>query len=474
VHPDYTEIFLSGSLGSSTDEIFPSWMPLPVRGGASVSLAAYFSSITEDSYLVGRGDMLIDPTFLGKLARAGTLPVIRTPDAELRVDKNGFRVIGTSPQKVHRDVEPTASQEVELMIAPNGLDSHLAFRGPMQVAGEGFGDAELILGPTQLGFAATWQLDAHSVDLEGRFKSSGGKLTGSTQVEIPYSREDTIQKLELLKKIADQQEIVDAAELGLGLASDVFGDRLAAAQTAQRDLDTAIAAVSSWEIRLDQIDGELASLRSQLAAQNARNCNADYSGCRSCSYNCDCSCGTFDIACHTACGICTTAYGACQTEREVCRAGNVVGCNADKVFQIARLGTLIAAKETERFGIQTAHDVALAVLGTARDANGVALAALQAATAAVEAAQAGLDAGLAALDRYQDQLDNLPDIDGTVVATVSVEIKTSSRGATKKGKISATFNGRRIARGRVELDAQPRVACLTLPIKDVGEVCTVL
>jgi hypothetical protein len=92
----------------------------------------------------------------------------------------------------------------------------------------------------------------------------------------------------------------------------------------------------------------------------------------------------------------------------------------------------------------------------------------------VEAAQAGLGAGLVALERYQDELDNLPDISGTVVATVSVEIKTSSRGAKKTGRISATFNGRRIARGRVDLDAQPRVACLTLPIREVGEICTTL
>jgi hypothetical protein len=153
---------------------------------------------------------------------------------------------------------------------------------------------------------------------------------------------------------------------------------------------------------------------------------------------------------------------------------NVATCTADRAFQITRLSALIAAAETERFALQTAHDAALAVLEPAREANRVALNALQAAVAAVDAAEAGLAAGLAALARYQDELDHLPAIEGSVEAVVSVEIRTTPKGATKTGKIAAKFNGKKIARGRVDLNASPRQACITIPLPDVGEICTVL
>ncbi|MGH7340399.1 MAG: hypothetical protein ACREKH_07905, partial [Candidatus Rokuibacteriota bacterium] len=60
LHPTYNEIFLSGRVG--VDDIFPSWMPFPVRGGG-VSLAAYISTQKGESYARADGDMEIDPTF---------------------------------------------------------------------------------------------------------------------------------------------------------------------------------------------------------------------------------------------------------------------------------------------------------------------------------------------------------------------------------------------------------------------------
>lgn len=475
VHPDYSEIFVTGRLGTGTEEIFPSWMPLPVRGAGSVSLAGYFSTHTEDSYLTGLGEMEIDPTFLGKLAGAGSLSTVEARSAELRVDKNGFLVVGHSSSRLHRDVEPTDESELELYVAPNGYDSHLVFRGPTRVAGEDFGTSELVLGPRELAFSADWHLDAHTIALTGRFRGTGGRLTGSTTVEFPYSSEDTKRKLELAKLIAKQDKLVATARKSLDVAGAALDKHLAEAQAAEQTLDLAIAGVQSWETRLAQLDAQIAGLNDDLDYQlRDRNCNSDYTGCGSCSYGCDCSCGTLDFVCQAKCATCSAAYGACVTARETCRAGNVVGCNASRAAEIVRLQALIVAKAAERVSVSAAHDAALAVLGPARAANDVAQVALATARAAADGARSGLDAALSALASYQNELDRLPKLTGTVEAVVSVDIRTSAKKSTKTGRITAKFNGRSIARGRVDLDASPRQVCITLPLRDVGELCTTL
>jgi hypothetical protein len=475
VRPDSTEVWVSGRMGSSADEIFPSWLPLPVRAGGDVKLAGYFSTHVAESWLAGEGTVEIDPANLAKWAKVDVLGPLRTYGAALRVDREGFRVIGRTGSQLHADVEQTSESEVEAFVAPNGEDSALALRTTTRVAGEELSQSELVLSTRGIALSGLWDLGAYTVAMSGRFTRSNGRLTGTTQIAFPYSREDTIRKAELLDRILNQTAEVEALELALQAANAALATSLAHAEAAGRAFDAAIAEVGSLDAALAALVAERSRLLRDRQAQLDRNCDADFSGCRTCSYRCDCDCEAWEVGCLAACATCNAAYGACVSEREICRAGNVVGCEVDRAAKIAALTTALAGAEIAIASTTVARDAALGVLETARAANDLARSGLAASGAAAGAAANGLDAAQRGLAELRDLLDHLPAVEGTILADAALEIRTVHGGPpTKRGKLTARFEGKTLATGRIDLEASPRKACLSVAAYGIGELCTAL
>jgi hypothetical protein len=474
VRPDRSELYLSGALGNS-QSLLPEWMPIPVGAGAGTQLAAYFSTNVEESFVQAEGGLGLDTTTLARWVKMEELGTVLGVDGLLRVDQTGFLVRGSSGAQMHPDVTPSGTAAVEARIAPNGVDTYISFQGAMAVAGEVLPDGEIVFSPRGVEISGTLQYEEHEFLMVGSFRGREGRLEGHSQVEIEYSREDTLRKLELLDQLANQNELVKAGEKALADAEADVEVHRRNSEAVARDLAVAIAQVEALQDEIDAIDVSIAQKHSDIATQNARNCNADYTGCPSCaSCNSRCNCGTIDPVCWADCGVCETARTACLAARETCRVANIAICNADKAAKIAALGLEIAALETARASVAAAKDVALGVLEPIEAANALALAALATAEATLETVLDGLNAARAGLARIQDQLDNLPAIEGTVVADVAIVIETGSKGTRKSGTVEATFEGRRIGDGRVDLEAQPAIACVTPKLREVGEICTTL
>lgn len=474
VHPDFAELYLSGALGDS-QSLLPDWMPIPVGAGAGTKMAAYFSTKPEDSFVQAEGSLGLDTTTLARWAKMEEIGVVLGVDGFLRADRDGFVIGGGSGSQMHPSVQPSSAATVEARIAPNGVDSYVKLTGAMTVADEGFPDAELILGPSGMTIAGTLVFDHHELDMRGSFRGTSGRLTGGTQVAIPYEREDTQKKLELLDQILNQSAEVEAAEQALADAEQFLERRREEAEDAAHDLGVAIAQVEALQDQIDAIDVQIAQKESDFVAQQNRDCSADYTGCTSCS-SCSsrCSCGDIDPVCWADCGVCQTARTACLAARESCRVANIAICSADKAAKLTAIAAQIAALETARASVVAAKDVALAVLQPIEAAANLAFAALATAEATAEAAQAGLDAAQAGLDALQAQLDNLPPIEGTVVADLGLTIETGPRGDRKIGTVTGSFEGRKIGGGRIDLDAEPPIVCVTTPLRDLGELCTPL
>jgi hypothetical protein len=474
VHPTWSELYLSGTVGDE-ESLLPEWMPIPVSAGAGTQLAAYFSTMPEDSFVQAEGALGLDTTTLARWAKMEELGVVLGVGGSLRADQDGFLIVGTTSSQMHPRVSPSGAASVEALIAPNGIDTHVTLRGAMTVAGEGFPDAALTLSPAGMTITGTLVFEEHELDMRGTFRGTTGRLTGGTRVEIPYEREDTQRKLELLDEILNQSEVVALAEAALGEAEAFLSQRRAEAEAVSADLAVAIAQVEALQDEIDALSVQIAQKQSDLAAQVNRNCNADFTGCPSCSSCASrCDCGPLDAICLADCAVCQTARTACLAARETCRVANIAICEADRAARVIALGAEIAALETARASVIAAKDVALAVLAPIQAAANLALAALATAEATAEAAQAGLDAAQAGLAALQDQLDNLPPISGTVAADLALTIETGPAGDRKTGTVAATFEGRKIARGRVDLDADPPIVCVTVPLPDLGELCTAL
>jgi len=474
VHPAFTELYLSGTLGDG-QSLLPAFMPLPVTAGAGAKLAAYFTTQPGGSFAQAEGALGLDTTTLARWAKVEEAGVVLGVDGLLRVDETGFRIAGSSGSRMHPSVAPSGMAGVEAFIAPNGVDTFVTLRGAMTVAGEGFPDAALTLSPRGVEIEGTLRLDAHELDMRGSFRGTKGRLEGGTQVAIPYEREDTQRKLQLLDQILNQSQEVELAEALLGDAEAELERHRRNADAVAADLAVASAQVAALQAEVDAFTVQIAQKQSGLVAQQRRDCSADFSGCPSCgSCASRCDCGTFDVACHADCGVCQTARTACLAARETCRIANIAICQADRAARLVALAAEIAALETARASVRAARDVALGVLAPIQAAAELAFAALATAEVTAEAAQAGLDAAQAGLDALQDQLDRLPPLRGTVVADLSLVIDTGPKGTRKTGKVVGAFEGRRIAKGRVDLKAEPSIVCLTVAREGLGEICTPL
>jgi hypothetical protein len=471
VRPDSSDLYLSGRLGDP-QSLLPEWMPLPIDAAAGTQMAAYFSSLPDASFVQAEGSLGLDTTVLARWARMEAIAVSLGVAGSLRVDRNGFRVVGTTADRMHPSVEPTSTAGVEALIAPNGVDTYVTLRGGMAVAGEDLHGAALTLSPAGVAITGMLTVGTHALEMRGGFRGTTGHLEGGTRIEIPYEREDTKRKLELLDRILKQSKEVALGERLLADAEQDLERHRRNAQAVAADLAAAIEKVQELDREIASLGAQISGKQRDLAAQLARDCSADYSGCRSCgSCASRCECGALDFACHADCGVCEAGRGLCLADREACRVGNVALCTADRVARIAALGVEVGALETARAAVIAARDVALGVLQPIQAANALALAALATSEATAEAAQAGLAAARAGVAALQSELDRLPAVRGTVVADLTIAIDTGPRGDTKTGKLAASFEGRRIAKGRVDLDATPPVACVTLPLKGMGEIC---
>ncbi len=448
-------------------------MPLPVKAGLGVKLGAYLSTQAEQSFVRAEGGFGIDTTVLAALAKADALSVVNTTSAFLQVDKTGFRIGGDTMAQLNPLVTPSGSMGVEAFIAPNGLDSSLTLRGGMGFAGDQYQDAELTLSPRGLGFAGTLLFAENSFEMSGTIGKGTGTLTGSSEILIHYEREDTIRRLQLLDKLLNESLEVAAADVVLHEAERLLELHLANAERARSDLAIAVNAVNGLQDDIDAIDVTLAQLRSDLYYQaSVRSCAADYTGCPICgSCISRCSCGFGDVLCGLDCAACVAAFGLCTTARETCRLANVAPCELDRAARIVALLAQIAAQETAKLAVIVAKDVALAALGIAQTVNQIAQGVLATAEGTVESARVGLDAAQAALAATRDELEHLPKIDDDVQAVVSLTISTGPRGKQKSGRLTASFEGIRIAKGRVDFDANPPRACVTVPIPGLGELC---
>jgi len=473
VHPTFSELFLSGTLGDQ-QSLLPAWMPLPVRGGAGTKLAAYFSTVAEDSFVQAEGGFAIDTTVLASWAKLAPLGAVNTTEGFLRADQTGFLIGGRTQNQMHPLIAPTGEVGVEAFVAPNGIDSRLTLSGAMQVGDDVYPDAELTLSPSGLAVSGTLSFAQHDFAMTGLFTNTSGTLTGSTEIDTFYSPANVARAAELADAILNKSLEVKAGEILLDAAEGELEKARETFEAASSILAAAIAAVNTVQDQIDAADVALAQLLSDLNFQaNVRNCNADYTGCPSCgSCSSRCNCNFGDFICAADCAACNVALAACTTARETCRVANIAVCEADRAARIVALGAQIAGKEAEKLVLIAAKDVALGALGLAQSAVNTALSVVATAEATAEAAQTGLAAARAGLALLQQQLANLPAVKGEVTAVASIDITTSAAGTQKTGRLSATFQGQRIARGRIDLDAHPPLACLTVPT--LGELCAPL
>lgn len=475
VHPDFTELFLSGSVGNQKG-LLPAYMPLPVTAGAGVKLGAYLTTQGDASFVRAEGGFGIDTSVLAEWAKLEALSAVNTTNAFLMVDKTGFRIGGETTAQLHPLIAPAGTLGVEAFIAPNGIDSSLTLRGDMAFADDPYQDTELTLSPRGLRFAGTLVFANTEFDMVGTIGKGTGTLTGSSNLAIHYEREDTIRKLQLLDLILNQSEVVAAGEVVLHEAERVLEIHVGNAEAAQRDLAIAVTDVNRLQGNINAIDVTLAQLRSDLNFQaNVRNCAVDYTGCVTCgSCTSRCSCGTIDPVCWADCGVCQTARTTCLGVRETCRIANAAPCELDRAARIVALAAQIAAQETAKAAVIVAKDVALAALALAQTANQIALGIVATAENTVEAARVGLDAAQAVLAEYRDELEHLPDVEGDIDAQVSLTISNGPRGKQKAGRVTATFEGIPIAKGRMDFGTNPPRACVTVPVPTLGELCAPL
>jgi hypothetical protein len=474
VHPAGGDLYLSGVIGDE-QSLLPSWMPIPVSAGAGTKMAAFFSTDVEESFVQAEGSMGLDTTVLARWAKMEEVGTVLGVDGFLRADASGFEVGGGTHAQMHPEITPSGAAGVEAKIASNGVDSFITLRGAVTIAGEGFPNAAVTFSPSGVDVEATLAFVKHEIDMTGSFKGSKGRLEGSTQVEIPYERDDTVRKLQLLDEILNQSELVAAGELTLADTEATLEQHRRNADAVAADLAAAIAEVERLQDEIDALDAQILQKQLALIDQRDRDCNADYSSCRSCS-SCSsrCDCGRFDVVCHADCTACQTARGICLGEREACRLANVAPCELDRAAKIAALGAEVAALETAKAGVVAAKDVALGVLEPLRAANELAQTALRSAEKAFETALASLNAAQAGLAALQDQLDNLPAIEGMVAADLTLRIDTSPKGDRKVGRVTGTFEGRKVGKGRIDLEAEPPIVCVTVPLRELGEICSVL
>jgi hypothetical protein len=374
---------------------------------------------------------------------------------------------------MHPLIAPSGELGVEAVIAPNGIDSRLTLSGMMDVGGDVYPDGELTLSPSGLTVSGTLSFAEHDFAMQGTFTNTSGTLTGSSAIEAFYSPENVEEAAELADQILNQSLEVKAGELLLAAAEADLENAREDFEAASASLAAAIATVNTLQNQIDAANMVIAGLIANRNTQLMRNCNADYTGCQSCgSCASRCSCGFGDIGCALDCAACESARTACLGLRETCRLGNIAICEADRAAKVAGLTAQIVAKETEKAALIVARDAALAPLNLAQSAVDTARSVLATSEATAEAALAGLNAARAGLALLEQRLDDLPALEGEVNAVVSIDITTSAAGTRKTGRMTASFEGRRIAGGRVELDANPPIACLNVPTH--GELCAPL
>ena len=452
--------YFSGTLDPENPLGFlPSNMMIPMPVSGNLEVAGLVSTEPGNWFVQAQGGFDIDTSVLAKLL-GQQLTFVQTNDGQLLVNKDGFLLQGTTDTQLHPDAMQERTAAVEAFVAANGVDSHLTLRAPLVVSGEELEGGAITVSPAGIAVSGQLTIGSTNFDMTGEFTPSGPILHGSAIVPIHYSREDTQKKLELIASIASQQQVVDAtntaltsAQSDLAAAQKAFDDAQAAVTKAQDDVD-------SWQVQIDQNDANQASLQSQLSTQQNRVCSATYDGCGSCSCASRCNCGTFDLACKADCALCTAGLPACNVARDACAAKNLADCVADRAAKIASLQTQITALQVARAGLVVSKDAATAVLNTAETALEVARGPVDVAKTAVDTAQANYDTALAALTLLQQQLDNLPDIQGDVMATVTITID----GQDVSGDLNASFEGMPVATGRVDLTGTPRKACFTAPI----------
>jgi hypothetical protein len=465
ISPEKSEAYFSGTLDPENPLGFlPDNLPIPIRQKLKVQVAGLVSNTPENWFVRSQGEFVIDTSGLAKLL-GQPLSAVDATDGLLSIDKNGFRLQASTASQLHPDVEQDQSMGVEVSIPAEGGEPYLALLGGLTIDGEGLQNGELKLSPTALTVTGNLSFQHSVFQMEGDFRASGPFLQGTATVAIPYDREDTTRKLQLLAQIATQQNVVDTANTTLMNAQTDLTSATNAFNDAQAAVNAAQAQVDMLQSQIDAIDQTIAQLQSDLDAQNNRTCSKSYSGCPSCSCSSRCDCGTFDVACKADCALCEAGLAACEVTREACADANVAACVADRTKQIADLGVQIGAKQTARGALVASKTVADSTLTAAQNALQIADGPFETAKAAVEAAQTGYDAAVQGLTLLQQQLDNLPDIQGTVMAKVTITID----GNEVSGDLTADFQGMPVLNGRVNLNSQPQVACFTIPVPELQQ-----
>jgi len=466
------EVWVSGRLGLDGGELLPPWMPFPVTGAAETTITSRLGSFG-DNYVEVTGDLTLSTVNMtGK--NKGLATEIVAGGGLLRVDDQGFTVVGSTSTQLFPGFPHSGLAEVEMRVTGQG-DASVTLRSDFTVEGYGVPAGELTLDADGLSLRGTMTIDSTDFDAVARVKGTKSTLTATANIPIHYSREDTTEQLRLLQELAENEDLVEDAQNAIDTAQLVLAPALETVENSTASLIAAENDVLTLNGTIDGFTVAIASLISQRAAQNNRNCAADYTGCSSCgSCTSRCNCGTFDLLCHADCGICGTALGICLAGREACRVANIVTCNADKGARITALTVEIVFKEGERGVVIVARDVALGVLHPIRAAFELAVGTLATALASVDAAEDGLEAALAGAAHIQALIDNLPNVETDIDAEMFVEITTTPKGSKRKTGVHAVIDGRRVSKGRVDLDSTPKIVCLELPIRGAGEICSAL
>lgn len=419
-------IYFSGLLDPDTSFLPPQ---VPVVPAATVRLAGLVDSERpEETRLVAEGHFDIGIGALGNLIGVKLGKALEM-DGELRIDRDGFWLQGTTTSRIHRDLAFSGEILVEAYFSPVDLtNSYVILRGDLAVGRVNLSAAsEVRLDATGLFVSGAFLTPINTITLLGSVTRTGPAIEGHATVNFATDGvNDALDGAEAeVRKARQEVERID---------SEIA--RMRGVVQAERDRDT--AKLREAQAAVSAAQGAVNSIQSSINAKNARirKLRSEISSWRSWYKKKK----WYEKA--AALPKMTAEVG--KREAEIAKLNaEIVALKGS--LATARL-TLAGAQETLRAVEKTVN-----VLPVDADPRIVALGASR-------------EVAVTVLRAAEKTLAAFPRIDGDFAGEVHLYL--DRRGI--RGDLRASFEGTELLDGKVELSGNP-MACVEIP--GLGAVC---
>jgi hypothetical protein len=404
--------------GLVTSQDFLSALPIPIRPDAGVEAWGLVSANQPlSSYVHLAGSMGVS---LAGLAKLTGLPLgdISATDAVLDINSWGLVLSGRTSSQIHPDI-PAGDLALTVVVPTQGDGAYVQLQGNLTLAGEELRNATIRIDAHGMTVNGTLFVGSTTFGMLGTVTAAGYHLEGSAAIGDPIAVNAESRAAAEAALTVQQATLTDLQEQ---LASEQ-----ASLDAANQDLADAQAAVSSAQAEVNRLQTLVGSATSSR--------NSAYSAYRSWVNK---SCAWYDVSCQAN------------------RAAKITYYWGRYTYYAGLVGTYSAAKT-----------VALGVLSAAQQALETAQASVSALAAQVAQVQSQLSAAQNGVMQLQTQLAGLPDVSGSVTATVTLVLENGAA----SGVIAATWDGVAVGGGSVRL-SDPAQACVDL--SGQGTLCTPL